>query len=85
MTDKEMYLENKLKKKEHSLKIKKLGILKRNVNYRIVTLGVVNEENEDDYIALLSQLTAIENNITTLRRNKYISSAYEFIPNNVKL
>jgi hypothetical protein len=83
MTDKEKYQENKLKRRERRLNIKKLTYMKSDVNLRLRLLNYTDKDNENDYVVLLSELKALEDNITKLRRNKFMSSAYEFIPNNV--
>lgn len=76
MTNKQIFDELKQKYKNFQIKKKMTKMLRSNINAKLS----FEEHTEDEKIALLQQLRAIEINDTKLRRNKYQSKHYEFTP-----
>lgn len=76
MTDKQIFDQLKAERKEFTRKKKMLKFMKAEVNRKLMFLNI----NEEDRSNLIVELQQIEINDFTLRRNKYNSKHYKFIP-----
>lgn len=81
--NKEEYSKHKENRRIKRKNLKILNIMRIDINSQLLRTSV--DKESDKYVNLLSELNAIELNITKLRRNKFNSNFYEFKPSKINL